>query len=138
MRVAASVIPARLVMRVKVRRTLEGSRGVPTCDGKTSPPSFHAEPAASRSSSCRLWWARLRATSPARARICWRRLSERGYGSSSSSAKFHWCHHALPIEAALDRHDGLGPLPTGWSRHDDRARQEIAVADRVLEATSDA
>ena len=55
----------------------------------------------------------------------------------SAAGRAVWCHHALPIEAALDRHDGLGPPPTGWSRHDDRARQEIAVADRVLEATSD-
>ena len=47
-----------------------------------------------------------------------------------------WCHHALPIEAALDRNDGLSPPLTGWSRHDDRARQEIAVADRLLEAKS--
>ena len=49
-----------------------------------------------------------------------------------------WCHHALPIEAALDRNDGLSPPWTGWSPQTDRARHEIAVADRVLEASSDA
>ena len=49
-----------------------------------------------------------------------------------------WCHHALPIEAALDRNDGVSPPRTGWSRQNDRARQEIAVADRLLEAKSGA
>jgi conjugative relaxase-like TrwC/TraI family protein len=56
----------------------------------------------------------------------------------SAAGRAVWCHHALPIEAALDRNDGVSPPRTGWSRQDDRARQEIAVADRVLEATSDA
>ena len=44
-----------------------------------------------------------------------------------------WCHHALPIEAALDRNDGVSSQK-GWSPQTDRARQEIAVADRLLEA----
>ena len=56
----------------------------------------------------------------------------------SAAGRAVWCHHALPIEAALDRNDGVSPPRTGWSRHDDRARQEIAVADRLLEAKSDA
>ena len=49
-----------------------------------------------------------------------------------------WCHHALPIEAALDRNDGVSPPRTGWGQQTDRARQEIAVADRLLEAKSGA
>jgi hypothetical protein len=46
-----------------------------------------------------------------------------------------WCHHALAIEAALDRNDGVSPRAR-WSLQTDRARQEIAVADRVLQAKS--
>jgi hypothetical protein len=48
-----------------------------------------------------------------------------------------WCHHALDIEAALDRNDGRTPAWRGWSQQTDRARHEIAVAGRVLEASSD-
>jgi hypothetical protein len=47
-----------------------------------------------------------------------------------------WCHHALAIEAALDRNDGVSPPWTGWSRRTDAARQEIAIADRLLEPKS--
>ncbi len=46
-----------------------------------------------------------------------------------------WCHHALDVEAALDRHDGRISAWTGWSPETDRARRQIAVADRVLEAS---
>ncbi len=56
----------------------------------------------------------------------------------SAAGRAVWCHHALPIEAALDRNDGVSPPRTGWGRQDDRARQEIAVADRLLEAKSGA
>ena len=59
-----------------------------------------------------------------------------GQPLASAAGRAVWCHHALPIEAALDRNDGVSPPRTGWSRHDDRARQEIAVADRLLEAKS--
>ncbi len=56
----------------------------------------------------------------------------------STAGRAVWCHHALTIEAAIDRNDGVSPPRTGWSRQDDRARQEIAVADRPLEAKSGA
>ena len=59
-----------------------------------------------------------------------------GEPPASATGRAVWCHHALPIEAALDRNDGVSPPRTGWSQHDDRARQEIAVADRLLEAKS--
>jgi hypothetical protein len=59
-----------------------------------------------------------------------------GEPPASAAGRAVWCHHALPIEAALDRNDGVSPPQTGWSQHDDRARQEIAVADRLLEAKS--
>jgi len=48
-----------------------------------------------------------------------------------------WCHHALDIEATLDRNGGRSPAWGGWSPQTDRARHQIAVADRVLEASSD-
>jgi hypothetical protein len=63
-----------------------------------------------------------------------RRLGE---PPASAAGGAVWCHHALPIEAALDRNDGVSPSWTGWSRQTDRVRQEIAVADRLLEAKSD-
>ena len=46
-----------------------------------------------------------------------------------------WCHHALDVEAALDRNDGRAPAWAGWSPQSDRARHQIAVADRVLQAS---
>ncbi|MDA8044806.1 MAG: AAA family ATPase [Actinomycetota bacterium] len=51
----------------------------------------------------------------------------------SAAGRAVWCHHALDIEAILDRNDGRSPAWTGWSPHTDRARRQIAVADRVLE-----
>jgi hypothetical protein len=48
-----------------------------------------------------------------------------------------WCHHALDIEAAVDRNDGRSPPWTGWSPQTDLARHQIAIADRVLQASSD-
>ena len=48
-----------------------------------------------------------------------------------------WCHHALDIEAALDRNDGASPPWTGWSPQTDLARRQIAIADRVLQAGND-
>jgi conjugative relaxase-like TrwC/TraI family protein len=63
-----------------------------------------------------------------------RDLVERlGEPPASAAGRAVWCHHALPIEAALDRNDGVIPSWTGWSRQTDRARQEIALADRLLE-----
>jgi hypothetical protein len=55
---------------------------------------------------------------------------------NSASGRAVWCHHALPIEATLDRSDGVS-RPTGRSPQTDRARQEIAIASRLLRATSD-
>ena len=48
-----------------------------------------------------------------------------------------WCHHALDIEAAFDRNDGAIPPWTGWSPQTDLARCQIAIADRVLQASSE-
>ncbi len=53
----------------------------------------------------------------------------------SPAGRAVWCHHALGIEAALDRSDALGAPPR---RHDTvigRARQEVAVADRMLHSS---
>jgi hypothetical protein len=59
-----------------------------------------------------------------------------GEPPASAAGRAVWCHHALPIEAALDRNDGVIPSRTGWSPQTDRTRQEIAVADRLLQAKS--
>jgi hypothetical protein len=40
--------------------------------------------------------------------------------------------------SSLDRNDGVSQPQTGWSQETVRARQEIAVADRLLEAKSGA
>jgi hypothetical protein len=53
----------------------------------------------------------------------------------SAAGQAVWCHHALPVEAALDRNDGVSP-PSGWIPQADRVRQEIALADRLLDAKS--
>ncbi|MGP8209170.1 MAG: hypothetical protein ACLQVK_24460 [Acidimicrobiales bacterium] len=45
--------------------------------------------------------------------------------------------HALDIEAALDQDDGAISPWTGWSPQTDLARRQIAIADRVLQASSD-
>ncbi len=60
-----------------------------------------------------------------------------GPAPMSPAGRAVWCHHALGIEAALDRNDGLPPASTGRSPQTDRARYEIAIADRVLEVSSD-
>jgi hypothetical protein len=46
-----------------------------------------------------------------------------------------WCHHALRIESVFDHNDGT-PIGTGSSRSNQRARQEITIADRLLEASN--
>jgi conjugative relaxase-like TrwC/TraI family protein len=63
-----------------------------------------------------------------------RRLGE---PPASAAGRAVWCHHALPVEAALDRNDGVSTSWTGWSRLTDRVRQEIVIADCLLEARSD-
>jgi hypothetical protein len=60
-----------------------------------------------------------------------------GEPPASAAGRAVWCHHALPVEAALDCNDGVSPSWTGWSPQTDRVRQEIAVADRLLEAKAD-
>ena len=49
-----------------------------------------------------------------------------------------WCHHALPVEAVLDRNDGVDPRWTGWSPDAERAKEEISIADQHLEAQAEA
>jgi hypothetical protein len=56
-----------------------------------------------------------------------------GQPPASVAGQAVWCHHALPIEADLDRNDGLSPPWTGWSQQTDRARQEIKIADQLLD-----
>jgi hypothetical protein len=46
-----------------------------------------------------------------------------------------WCHYALDIEAELDRNDGALPPWTGWSPQTDLGRRQVAIADRVLQAS---
>jgi hypothetical protein len=60
-----------------------------------------------------------------------------GLPPESAPGRAVWCHHALGIEAALDRNDGRSPAWTGWSPRTDQARRQIAVAGRVLRASSD-
>jgi len=48
-----------------------------------------------------------------------------------------WCHHALPIEAVLDRNDGIDPRWTGWSPNAERAKKEIAIAEQYLECKAE-
>ncbi len=59
-----------------------------------------------------------------------------GEPPASAAGRAVWCHHALPVEAALDRNDGVNPPWTGWSRQTDRARHEIKIADQLLQVES--
>ena len=55
----------------------------------------------------------------------------------SPAGRAVWCHHALGIEAVLDRSDGLGRAAHGQSPAMARARQEVAIADRLLHSSAD-
>ena len=61
-------------------------------------------------------------------------VSRLGPPPSSPGGQAVWCHHALGIEAVLDRTDGTSPAGTGSTRLNHRTRQEITIADRLLEA----
>jgi hypothetical protein len=65
-------------------------------------------------------------------------VSQLGPPPSSPAGQAVWSHHALRIEAVLDRNDGTSRAGTGSSRSSDRARQEITIADRLLQASDDA
>ena len=59
-----------------------------------------------------------------------------GEPPASAAGRAVWCHHALPVEAALDRNDGVSPPWTGWSKQADRACCEIKIADQLLQVES--
>jgi conjugative relaxase-like TrwC/TraI family protein len=54
----------------------------------------------------------------------------------SSAGRAVWCHHAQRIEADLDHHGAASRRVNGTPQID-RARRQIAVADRLLMASSD-
>jgi conjugative relaxase-like TrwC/TraI family protein len=58
-----------------------------------------------------------------------------GQPPGSPAGRGVWCHYALGIEATLDRNDGVSPPWTGWSQQMQAAREEIAVADQLLETS---
>ncbi len=60
-------------------------------------------------------------------------LSLLGPTPSSPAGQAVWCHHALRIEAFVDRNDATSAPSTGRSQEAERARQEIVIADRLLE-----
>jgi hypothetical protein len=59
-----------------------------------------------------------------------------GSPPASPAGQAVWCHHALAVETVLDRHDGVLPPPT-QSQRNERARQDITLADRCLDTASD-
>jgi len=64
-------------------------------------------------------------------------LNRLGPAPDTPAGRAVWCHHALDAEAAVDRNDGRSPPSSRRSPQADRARREIAVAEQVLEASSD-
>jgi len=58
-----------------------------------------------------------------------------GKPPGSPAGRAVWCHYARGIEATLDRNDGKSPPWTGWSQQMQAAKEEIAVADRLLETS---
>ena len=59
-----------------------------------------------------------------------------GSPPSSPAGRAVWCHHALAVEAVLDRNEGARQ-PTSRIQQTSRARQEIALADRFLYTGTD-
>jgi conjugative relaxase-like TrwC/TraI family protein len=59
-----------------------------------------------------------------------------GPAPSSPAGRAVWCHHALAIEAVLDRNDSATLVST-HRQHTARARQEITLADRYLDTSID-
>ena len=65
-------------------------------------------------------------------------LAERfGRAPGSPVGRAVWCHHALGIEAVLDRNDGIRLPATGGSLATGQARQEVVIADRLLRSSAD-
>ncbi len=63
-------------------------------------------------------------------------LGERlGQHPSSPAGRAVWCHYTLGIEATLDHNDGADASWTDWSQQTQAAREEIAIADRLLETS---
>lgn len=60
-----------------------------------------------------------------------------GAAPDTPAGKAVWCHHALDIEATIDRSGGRIPAWIGWSPQNDWVRRQIAVADRLLESSND-
>jgi hypothetical protein len=56
---------------------------------------------------------------------------------TSSAGRAVWCHHALGFEAVLDRSDAMGAPPRAPSPVMVRARQDVAIADRLLHSSAD-
>jgi conjugative relaxase-like TrwC/TraI family protein len=59
-----------------------------------------------------------------------------GPAPSSLAGRAVWCHHAVAIEAVLDRNDSA-TLASTHSQHTARARQDIALADRCFDTSID-
>ena len=59
-----------------------------------------------------------------------------GPAPSSPTGRAVWRHHALAIEAILDRNNSA-TLASTHSQHTAHARQEIAIADRRLDTSMD-
>jgi hypothetical protein len=59
-----------------------------------------------------------------------------GSPPASPAGQAVWCHHALAVEAVLDRNDGV-LLPSTQSQRNVRARQDVALADRCLDTATE-
>lgn len=54
----------------------------------------------------------------------------------SAAGRAVWCHHALGVEAALDHNDYVSSHWTGWDQQLQAAKEEIAIADRLLDTSA--